>query len=772
MKTIGMAQIRASLVAIACWASITATASAQTPANKGLEFRQWTANGVTPAGRPIPPQAVRVFVHEGQPVGVHVTGQYIAVDYGRSGVLFDRASGQIARRLTIADGWPRVRPEVFGQTSRQRHELRTVGPGVLNPWYRPPAARPLMLPGPGMPGRSSRHGRREEKEKPLPPTPVVETQFDGATWRAVQPARFLQTVKGHKAPDRRVAWSDILVRLSEACYVEADPGDGQPPKRFTTADGLAGNIVTHLVAHGDALWAACVDIYDPKAEKWGAGGLCRYDKQTGRWQRIAQVDGRPVRWVTLLQVVGDELWVGFRKGDGVVGDQVAFGMGLYPGIYRPKASAIILACLSGGKWTSFARAPRPEEARRNRSTADLKTVTPPTECPVELARVDDKVLLFSRANAHQLSGNWDIRLAGHVSLLDIASGKWCLFDPEKDLDADQLMDMETARGEVLVSSNRGVHRFDPETATWRFLDPNCPLRNPVFHTAAIVGDELWLGYARQSFGTWGTQGISRFDEKTGQWHYMSPAELGTASPVRRIVSLDNGEVWVLFGDRPYMGAAMRWDFYPRERVPRPAGLGRFAGSKWEFPVEGPPPVTPSPRFFGGSDDLAAVGNRLVYATPSGVYVGPKPWKRVVEGTVYGVAPTEDRGAVVITRRSLESPEHGGPLRLQRGRIGPADAPVEFQNVENKPGESADFGNVARSAMKGDSLIASYPGAGQHWVHVPLAETDDWVVGDFHNSSCHGVLESPTAIWIFSQSEIIRLDRNALTDLATESSRRE
>ena len=769
MKTIGMAQIRANLVAIACWAWI----AAATLAGGGLELRQWTANGVTSAGQPIPPEAVRVFVHEGQPASVHVTGQYIAVDYGRSGVLFDRADGQIVRRLTVADCWPRVRPEVFGQTSRQRHELRTVGPGVLNPWYRPPAARPLMLPGPGMPGRSSRHGRREEKEKPLPPTPVVETQFDGATWRAVQPARFLQTVKGHKAPDRRVAWSDILARLSEACYVEADPGDGQPPKRFTTADGLAGNIVTHLVAHGDALWAACVDIYDPKAEKWGPGGLCRYDKKTGRWQRIEQIAGRPVRWVTLLQAVGDELWVGFREGKGVVGDKVAFGMGLYPGIYRPKASAIVLARLSGGEWTSFARAPRPENDRRNRSTADPKTITPPTEYPVELARVDDKVLLFSRANAHQSSGNWDIKLAGHVSLLDIASSKWRLFDPEKDLDADQLMDMEATRGEVLVSSNRGVHRFDPETATWRFLDPNCPLRNPVFHTAAIVGDELWLGYARQSFGTWGTQGISRFDEKTGQWHYMSPAELGTASPVRRIVSLDNGEVWVLFGDRPYMGAAMRWDFYPREHIPRSTGLGRFAGGTWEFPVEGPSVTNDNQwGFFGQSDDLAAVGNRLIYATRSGVYAGPKSWKRLAEGWVIKIAPSPDGKSVEIIRRDPDSLRKDQPINhpreLQWARVGPADDHAQFQDMEAKRGEEIN----TRGLIGGDSLIASYPGAGQHWVHVPLAETDDWVVGDFLDSHCHGVLESPAAVWIFSQGEILRLDRNTLTDLAKESPEKE
>ena len=67
-----------------------------------------------------------------------------------------------------------------------------------------------------------------------------------------------------------------------------------------------------------------------------------FDTEKGRWQRVDRIDGRKVRWVTLLQAVGDSLWVGFREGEGVADDKIVYGMGLYPGHYRPVATAVVL----------------------------------------------------------------------------------------------------------------------------------------------------------------------------------------------------------------------------------------------------------------------------------------------------------------------------------------------------------------------------------------------------------------------------------------------
>jgi hypothetical protein len=485
-------------------------------------------NDIIPAGRRIPWEAVRVFVHEGQAGRIRVTDKHIAVDYDHSGVLFDRATGQITRRFTLAEGWPKTRPAEFAAESNPRPTRRFVGPGVLNP-YNSSDGR-----SPGRPGGEN-----------SPPSQVAaEAQFKGRRWRAYQPAGFLRTVDRPKS-GWTVPWSDILTRLNEHCYVEAEAGAGKAGRRFTTADGLASNIVTHLVAHGGSLYAACVDIYEPQAKAWGPGGLCRYDPTTGRWQRIVQSDGKPIRWVTLLETVGEELWVGYRVGDGVAGDQVVFGMGLYPGIYRPKATGLVLLRLAGGRRMSFARPPRPEG--RPRFAGPKAPAEPSTEYPAMLARTGDKVMLFTQAYAQHPSGNWVLDWAGFFWLLDLTTKQWRGFDPAKDLDADQLFTMVADHGEILATSNRGVHRFEARTGSWRFLDPHCDLRNSKVTTAVLAGEDLWVGYGRQSFGVWGSQGISRFSERSGRWTYLAPAELGTASAVRRIVALPNGDVWVLFG---------------------------------------------------------------------------------------------------------------------------------------------------------------------------------------------------------------------------------
>src|SRR5205814_3437027 len=138
-------------------------------------------------------------------------------------------------------------------------------------------------------------------------------------------------------------------------YVEASGRNQEPARRFTTADGLASNIVTHLAVANGTVWAACVDIYDPVRKIWGPGGLCKLDARTGRWERVQQIDGQPVRWVTLLQAIGNELWVGYREGEGILGDRIVYSMGLYPDEYRPRASKLVLSRLQNGRWTRFVR---------------------------------------------------------------------------------------------------------------------------------------------------------------------------------------------------------------------------------------------------------------------------------------------------------------------------------------------------------------------------------------------------------------------------------
>ena len=198
-------------------------------------------------------------------------------------------------------------------------------------------------------------------------------------------------------------------------------------------------------------------------------------------------------------------------------------------------------------------------------------------------------------------------MTGHVSLVDLQSGKWRLFDPVGDFDADELKEMLASEGELLVASTRGVHRFDPKTDTWQYLDPRCALRNTVFHSAAIVGEELWIGYARQSFGVWGQQGISRFNERTRTWQHMLPDELGTAqcgSPDRRVAQWPGLGCFlesVLGSVLPCLGSST----FARESS-GPRALGLWADSKWTFPAESPPTGRPA-GLFSDTGDMAAVG---------------------------------------------------------------------------------------------------------------------------------------------------------------------
>ena len=721
----------------------------------GLEFRRILSvkDGlVADSGTPIPRDAVRVFAYEGAPVGVYVTDEHIAVDYRRTGVLFERATGRPVRRFTVADGWPDVWSEPFGEPRDRWAERKLVGPGVWDQFAAP--------------------------RQPAADVVVASVTFQGRQWRACQPRGLLSRLTKLSWKRRREdfgAWTPILRKFNQASYVEAAPEPAGQARRFTMEDGLAGNIVAHFaVAHG-ALWAACVDLYDRERERWGPGGLCRFDPKTSRWRRIDKIDGRPVRWVTLLHTVGDELWVGFREGSGVAGDRVLYGMGIFAGSYRPHTKAIVVARLAKDAWSSFSRPPATDLPRR--WDPERKEEDPPTEKPCFLSRSGDRVILLSRARSRR-RGNWGGPLDGHVSVLDLETKQWQALDVHKDFDADVLNDMIAEDREVLVTSNRGVHRWDPNAQTWRFLDPRCDLRNPALSAVTAVGDELWVGYTNQSFGVIGPQGISRFSEKTQRWTHVLPKELGTACPVRQIAALPGGEVWVLFKPRPWMGAAEEFMYYPREgQTPRPTGLARFAGGKWAFPVEldGVPdsvdreiklPTRPGARprpngrkFYVKRSkvvDLLAMGDKLFVVTHNGLYVGPEKWEKVIDGPVRNVRPSKDRKVLLLACRDPTRPSH--PDRLIVARYDPASGETKWGAAPARP-EQWDVLNRGRPSF-GDGPGNRWK---WEWVHVPTSKAGDWVVGPFAGYGTHKYVLTPSAVWIASSGELVRLDRKRLAE---------
>ena len=304
-----------------------------------------------------------------------------------------------------------------------------------------------------------------------------------------------------------------------------------------------------------------------------------------------------------------------------------------------------MARLADGRWTSFSRAPLSEAGDRYTPPEAEAATTPPTEHPVALGRVGDKVLVFTRRNANQLNGSWDVPMSGHVSLIDLASGKWRTFETLKDFDADELKEMVVEGGEVLVTSNRGLHRFDPAADRWQFLDSGSPILNSTFHTAAVVANELSArlcpAVVRRLWRT-GHQPLRRddgplvADDARAVGHGLPGAADRRAAGRRR---------WVLFGDRPYMGAAMRYDFYLREQVRVRPG-GSHGCRQVGVSANGPAGPERPPRIMDGvRDDLAAVGNRLAFAMPNAVG-GPEPWKAIVQDEeVVRFEPVEGQDAV-------------------------------------------------------------------------------------------------------------------------------
>ena len=717
-----------------------------------LECRRIQNNRLPEEGVHIPREIVQVFLYEGAPRSVKVGEKHIAVDYGKSGCLFDRSTSRLVKRFTIADGWPATRPDTFHPERRWWRGNELVGPGVLHRW----------------------RGHGDE----VPEVEVVaEVAFGGKTWRAVQPAGFLRALgRSMSWKERREkfgTWTTILEMLNKASYVETVGDTTEQSHRHSVREGLAGNIVTHLATADGTLWAASVDIYDRDKEAWGPGGLSRFNVDSNRWERIEFIDGHPVRWVTLLQTIGDELWVGFREGSGVEGDKVVYGMGLYPGRYRPKTTAIVLARLREGKWQTYSRAPRSE---RSRSRYGVEPVKPPpsTEKPVSLGVSGEQVVLLTQTGSIRLSGNWDVEKDGHVSLLDLPSGKWTDFDAEKDLDADQLDHFVCDNGEIIVTSNRGVHRWDARRKTWGFLDSQCHLKNPALSAATPAGDMLWVGYMNQSFGVVGRQGISRYDEKTGKWSYTTPGTLRTHCPVKRIATIGDGDVWVLFGQRPNLGAACEFRYYERESRPMPDGVARYAAGKWEFPakMEGVPPSIERERKGTNGPErwtekvrmggLATVGSHVFVSTTAGVFMGPDPWKRILKPSDDRrsffdcgdhIETSQDGECVVIVRRDPK--DHQSVLRA---RFVPPEGEIRFDKIKLRE-------STWHLPHRGYLLNQTEQGRwGQDWAVVPSSVCEEkWVVGPFGGTGYRSVVETAAGIWFASNGELVRLDRHKLSE---------
>jgi hypothetical protein len=346
----------------------------------------------------------------------------------------------------------------------------------------------------------------------------------------------------------------------------------------------------------------------------------------------------------------------------------------------------------------------------------------------------------------------------------------------KDLDADRVADMVAGEGEVIVTSNRGAHRWDAGRKTWRRLDTGAVLRNPAISAVAAVGDELWVSYTNQAFGVIGEQGISRYDERGGKWSYWSPRELGTASPVRAIhvAPKEKGDVWVLFARRRWGGAAMEYPFYPREaRRPAAAGLGRFhlSTGKWEFPakLEGVPAsrvveqTTPDGKVSKYTEQLPVTGlvlagDRVFVANRAGLYEGPGKWKRLLEGPIWAVVLSKDQKELVVLRNDPEARDQNG---FQRGTYNLAANRWAFRKVGYEEASPLFDGKEDSTGVPEEQSVTG-------WATIPTAAHGTWGLGPLGEDQ-HRVIATARAYWVVSPGELVRLDRAKLTALLKKGS---
>jgi hypothetical protein len=587
---------------------------------------------LAPATFAQPPAAftgkARVFTYEGEPMGFAVEDDAIVLNYSSSRVRVDRATLAVKSRITRAEGFRE------GDTNGIRRLKVYPGPGQA--W----------LVGPGIALASPGFG-------PSAPThvAVAEATVGGATWRVMHPTDALYHNPGtpYIAEDW-TSWSKILQRAEATSYVERSAGG--LTNRFTREQGLSGNLVAHLAVAGGVLWAGCVDVYNNELKTWADGGLCFFDEKAGRWQEAPAIENRRIRFVTGLQTIGDDLYVLHREGVGVAGDEIGYGMGVFPGDYRPVTTSIVVSRRDkDGKWTSWRRSPVELGLDMASHATSMKLVTSAqasTERAESVAVDGARLLVYSTVFAGNDGGNFAYEVRpGLVSVLDTTTGAWKVFDPAKDLTTNKITGMYGENGEILLMSTAGVYRW--KNLAWQIIKTGAALKNPQISAVRCVGDEVWVGYGRQGFWDFGTQGISRYNEKTGQWSWMSPEELGTALPVGNIVCV-KGDAYVLFPTNEYLGPVpARADmagFAARRTMP--GGLGRLAGGKWEFPVktDGNPASVP-----GDVEYIASAGGKLLLGTQHGLFEGPAPFKQIREGFVLGMRASADGTRVTVPMAS-------------------------------------------------------------------------------------------------------------------------
>ena len=197
------------------------------------------------------------------------------------------------------------------------------------------------------------------------------------------------------------------------------------------------------------------------------------------------------------------------------------------------------------------------------------------------------------------------------------------------------------------------------------------------------------------------------------------------------------------------------------------GLGRFADGKWQFPVDGPTAIrndVSNPYHQCHEPDwMESLGNQLVYKTPTALYVGPAPWKRILEFDDHWashIRPTRDGKGIIIQR--------AGPRKASGSEWEYAVYDGTAGELRFKDAEIDDRRTPSRE-LEAIDPIYDRKYVSDDWVQIPGSSMNrPWLAGPFAGEDVdRRVLVAPHAFWVYSRGEIVRLDRKAVDNVVRE-----
>ena len=142
---------------------------------------------------------------------------------------------------------------------------------------------------------------------------------------------------------------------------------------------------------------------------------------------------------------------------------------------------------------------------------------------------------------------WVIPMIGvELSHYSKRTGKWNIIAPSKGMQIERLNALAVDGPEVWFGSGRGLHRYNEFTGDWRDFTPRDGLAGR--GAEWITADEDFIWVARSEWDRDSNRPLSRYNKKTEKWDTFSTSDVLASDTIRRIIATED-DVWILY--RPW-----------------------------------------------------------------------------------------------------------------------------------------------------------------------------------------------------------------------------